>query len=215
MTTPAQQLTTGRFGDTVVERGIGGGLATIEQIAATSTHFHAARIDGVGDVVLAVTRTLDTSRAALARIELRAFIASAPGRGVLAALPADEMIIAPGAVAYAELHVASEGADVDERSAARLVRCHVTDGVPTPARARDVADLLATAWETELRFGSWPAVRGLLDAFDGADWAVDWLRERSHQVSSDGFLKVLVPAWLEPLAATTAPTRGDDEELEG
>lgn len=215
MSDSQQQPTRGRFGNVHVERGVGGGLAAIEQVAASSTHFHAARLEGVGDVVLAVTRVLDDQRAALARIELRAFVASAPGRGVLAQLPADEMILAPGAVAYAELHVADEQAGVDERNAAHLRRCHVTDGVPTPASARDVADLLAGAWEAELRFGSWPAVRGQVAAFDGAEWAIDWLRERSHQVDAESFLKVLVPAWLEPSTTASEPTRGDDEELDG
>lgn len=215
MSHSSTHLTRGRFGSAVVERGVGGGLADIEHVVAASTHFNAARLDELGDVVLAITRVLDEQRAALARIELRAFAATAPGRGSLASLPADELLQSPGAVAYAELCVADEAADVDERDAAQLVRFQVADGVPAPDVARTVADLLANAWEAELRFGSWPAVRGDLAAFAGAGWAIEWLREQSFQVGSDGFLKVLVPAWLEPAPTDADASRGDDEELEG
>jgi hypothetical protein len=195
---------TGTFLGREVRTGRGGGLAGGPAVpSGSSTHFHAARLPEFGDVVLAVTRTFDPATAASRTIELRAFAASAPGRGALAQLPVAELVEAPGAVAAAVLELAGEGDAADDRRAARLVRCAVTDAAPTAAAARGVAEWLRATWEAELAFGSWPAVEGTLAAFahDGgavADWAEEWLLGSEHLVDGDAFLKVLSPAWIEP-----------------
>lgn len=199
----------GTFLGTKVRAGRGGGLATnAATSAARATHFHAAQLPGLGDVVLSVTRVFDTKTAAALALELRAFAASAPGRGALAELPIDAIVDAPGAIAVAALELSAAGDEADERRPARLVRCVVTDAVPTAGAARGIADWLRTTWETELSFASWPAVRGTLDAFaiDGgevADWAREWLLDTEHAVDDSAtpaaFLKVLSSAWLEPI----------------
>jgi hypothetical protein len=193
-----------------VTTGPGGGLASTPPVSSgRATHFHAARLPELGDVVLAVTRTFDPSTGAALRLELRAFAAAAPGRGTLAELPTDTLLDAPGALAVAVVELSDAGDAADERRAARLHMCLVGDAAPTAASARGVADWLRTTWETELAFASWPAVRGTLDAFarDGgavADWARDWLVQSEHAVE-DGerasFIKVLSSAWLEDAAA--------------
>jgi hypothetical protein len=205
----------GTFLGTEVRAGRGGGLASGPALGSgRATHFHAARLPGMGDVVLSVTRVFDTTTAAALDLELRAFAASAPGRGALAELPVDAIVDAPGAIAVAALELSAAGDEADERRAARLVRCVVTDAVPTVAAARGVADWLRTTWETELAFASWPAVEGTLDAFaidggEAADWAREWLLDCEHHVddsSPAAFLKVLSSAWLEPAgAAGTKP----------
>jgi len=187
---------------------MGGGLASSGPTApGTTTNYHAARLPELGDVVLAVTRVFDRTTIAPLRIELRAFTAAAPGRGALATMHADHLLNAPGAIAYARVDLLEAGDPADERRPARLQRCFVTDAAPTAACARGVAEWLRATWETELAFGSWPALRGNLDAFatpDGgavADWARVWLKDAEHQVadSEEGaFLKVLAAAWLDP-----------------
>ncbi len=200
--------TSGTFLGVEVRIGPGGGLASTAPVpSGAAVHYHAARLPDIGDVVLAVARVFDETTGAALRIELRAFTAAAPGRGSLAAMPGSELLDAPGAIAYAELELSASGDSADERRAATLVRCVVTDAAPTAAAARGIADWLRTTWETELAFGSWPAVRGTLEAFaaDGgepADWARAWLVDGEHHVEEDGgeasgFLKVLSPAWLE------------------
>jgi hypothetical protein len=172
-----------------------------------TTHYHAAKLPELGDVVLAVARRFDQATGAAVGIELRAFAASAPGRGTLATLAPDEFLRAPGAIAFASLRLADHGDAADERRPATLARCTVSDAAPTAEAARGIADWLRSTWETELAFGSWPAVRGTVDAFgDGqggatADWAEQWLRDAEHHVGSEHparFLKVLDAAWLEP-----------------
>lgn len=196
---------TGTFLGREVHAGRGGGLASGQVVpSGSSTHFHAARLPEFGDVVLAVTRTFDPATAASRAIELRAFAASAPGRGALAQLPVAELVEAPGAIAGAVLELAGEGDAADDRRSARLVRCTVTDAAPTAAAARGIADWLRATWEAELAFGSWPAVEGSLGAFahDGgavADWAREWLLDSEHRVNDESFLKVLSPAWIEPV----------------
>ena len=201
----------GSFAGVDVHPGRGGGLATASPVVGggTATHFHAARLPELGDTVLAVSRVFDPESAATLRIELRAFSAAAPGRGSLAQMDEAELLAAPGAIAYASLQLATPGDAADERRAATLQRCIVTDAAPTVAAARGVADWLRTTWETELAFGSWPAVTGTLSAFarDGgavADWAHDWLLESEHHLADADsveltrLLKVLSAAWLEP-----------------
>lgn len=209
--TTDDQQSSGSFLGVEVRTGPGGGLASGPAVRASrASHFHAARLPELGDVVLSVTRVFDDTTAAALGIELRAFSASAPGRGALAELPLEGMLDAPGAIAAAELQLAAAGDEADERRAAKLVRCVVSDAAPTAAAARGVAEWLRATWETELAFGSWPAVSGTLEAFahDGgepADWASDWLRDSEHHVDDDAtppaFLKVLSAAWLEPSGA--------------
>lgn len=211
-TAPTQQTqsTSGAFLGTSVAAGRGGGLASsLATRSGRATHFHAARLPELGDVVLSVSRVFDTDTGAALAIELRAFAASAPGRGSLAELPIDRVVDAPGAIAAAHLELSAAGDEADERRPATLVRCVVTDAVPTPASARGVAEWLRTTWETELAFASWPAVRGTMDAFrtaggEVADWASGWLTESEHRVDDDAFLKVLSPAWLDDDPAADA-----------
>lgn len=204
----------GRFDGVDVHAGPGGGLASSPLPAGAdthATHYHAARMDELGDVVLAVTRTLDPTTAAILRLELRAFAASAPGRGALAAAGLRQMLAAPGAIAYASIEMASPGDAADERRVVQLQHCVVTDAAPTVAAAERVAHWLRRTWETELAVGSWPALRGSIAAFaiDGgapADWARTWLAASEHRVESapggssddDRFLKVFAATWLEP-----------------
>jgi hypothetical protein len=217
-----QGATRGSFGGVDVSTGPGGGLASSSPAAGgVSRHYHAARLPELGDIVLAVARVFDEETGAALRIELRAFAASAPGRGALAELDERDLLEAPGAIAFASIQLSQPGLGADERDLATLERCIVTEAAPTAAAARGVADWLRGTWETELAFGSWPAIRGSFDAFavDGgepADWAHDWLVESEHRVT-DGdpstFLKVLSDAWLEPSGgaddAADAATTGD------
>ena len=213
---PAQ--VSGRFDGIEVRPGTGGGLSSSSPVAAgATTHFHAARLPDLGDAVLAVSRVFDVDTTAALRIDLRAFAASAPGRGALAEMPERELLNAPGAIAFATVELSAAGDAADERRTATLTRCVVTDAAPTAAAARGVADWLRTTWETELAFGSWPAIRGTVSAFgvaDGApaDWAREWLRASEHHVAdgaedSAAFLKVLSAAWLE--AAASADDEAD------
>jgi hypothetical protein len=201
--------TRGRFDGVDVRTGPGGGLASPgERAVEAATHYHAAHLPGLGDAVLAVTRVFDPATAAALRIELRAFAASAPARGTLATMDEPALLHAPGALAFARIDLSRAGDDADERRAARLVRCVVTDAAPTVVAAQGIAEWLRATWETELSFGSWPAITGTMDAFsvDGgapADWASAWLEATEHHVDADGaddarFLKVLSPAWLTP-----------------
>ncbi len=217
--TASTPATRGTFLGREVQTGRGGGLASEPVVAhGGSTHFHAARLPDLGDVVLAVTRRFDPQTAASTAIELRAFAASAPGRGSLVQLPLDALASAPGAVAAARLELADEGDVADDRRPVRLTRCIVTDAAPTAAAARGVADWLRTTWETELAFGSWPAVEGTLDAFthdggDVADWAREWLLDAGHRVDDAGtHLKVLSAAWIEP---STAAADGEPDAATG
>lgn len=207
----------GTFFGTEVRSGAGGGLASGPLVSGgVTTHFHAARLPELGDTVLAVTRVFDASTNAALRIELRAFAAAAPGRGTLAGLDARSFADAPGALAFASVELATSGDAADERRPATLTRCVVTDAAPTATAARGVADWLRSTWEVELAFGSWPAVRGRLDAFslDGTDpavWAAEWLEASEHLIEPgehehDGprFLKVLSAAWIELDAAASA-----------
>jgi hypothetical protein len=197
--------TSGTFLGVEVRTGEGGGLASgIPTPSGRAHHFHAARLPELGDVVLAITRVFDTTTGAALGIELRAFAASAPGRGALAQLPASQFAQAPGAIAIATLELAAPGDRSDDRRPVTLERCVVTDAAPTAAAARGVAEWMRATWETELAFGSWPAVHGTIDAFaiDGgevADWARQWLAQSEHHVDGAepaAFLKVLSPAWL-------------------
>lgn len=221
--TTDEQQASGTFLGVEVRTGPGGGLASGPAVrSARASHFHAARLPELGDVVLSVTRVFDEETAATLGIELRAFSATAPGRGALAELPLDGLLDAPGAIAAAELVLAAGGDEADERRAAKLVRCVVSDAAPTAAAARGVAEWLRATWETELAFGSWPAVSGTLEAFahDGgepADWSTEWLRDAEHHVDTDAepatFLKVLSAAWLEPVGAAAGGSDAatDDE----
>lgn len=209
----------GIFLGTAVHVGAGGGLASTPPTGGGSaTHFHAANLPELGDVVLAVTRVFDTSTGAALAIELRAFAASAPGRGSLAQMPLDALVEAPGAIAVAGLTLSEPGDEADERRPAVLGRCVVTDAAPTVAAARGVAEWLRTTWETELAFASWPAVRGTTEAFSigggaVADWARDWLTDSEHWIGEGDpapFLKVLSPAWLDPARADDAPDAATD-----
>lgn len=203
-------ITTGAFLGTPVHSGRGGGLVTSPATAsARTTHFHAARLPEFGDVVLAVTRAFDERTGAALAIELRAFGASAPGRGALAEMPLDALVQAPGTIAVAHVELSAPGDEADERRPATLLRCTVTDAAPTAAAARSVAEWLRSTWETELAFASWPAVRGTLAAFspngsDIAEWARDLLVEGEHRIDGEGvdarFVKVLSAAWLDPEA---------------
>jgi hypothetical protein len=211
VTTNAQAA--GRFEGVDVRAGHGGGLASAGTVVVgDSTHFHAARLPELGDTVLAVRRVFDPSTAAALRLELRAFAAAAPGRGTLATMSEAELLRAGGAIAFASVTLAGADDAADERRAARLERCVVTDAAPTAAAARGVAEWLRTTWETELAFGSWPAITGTLDAFAidsgaPADWAREWLLDTEHHVADgdDGrFLKVLSAAWLADAATGDA-----------
>jgi hypothetical protein len=204
--TAGETTKSGTFLGVEVTAGPGGGLASGAPVpSGAAVHYHAARLPDIGDVVLAVARVFDADTGAALRIELRAFTAAAPGRGALAQMPGDELVEAPGAIAFAELELSASGDSADERRAATLTRCVVTDAAPTAAAARGIADWLRTTWETELAFGSWPAVRGTLEAFaaagdEPADWARKWLVDGEHHVDDADpatFLKVLSPAWLE------------------
>lgn len=212
-TATTKETMSGSFAGIDVTTGAGGGLASAMPAAGgVARHFHAARLPELGDTVLAVARVFDEQTGAALRIELRAFAASAPGRGSLAQLDEAELLEAPGAIAFASIQLSAPGYAADERGTARLERCIVTEAAPTAAAARGVADWLRGAWETELAFGSWPAIGGNLDAFafDGgepADWAHDWLVETEHLVTEGDettFLKVLSDAWLEPSGAADA-----------
>lgn len=202
----------GSFAGVQVRTGPGGGLASAPASGGVATHYHAARLPELGDTVLAVARVFDEQTAAALRIDLRAFAASAPGRGTLATMTEDELLRAPGSIAFASIELSAAGDAADERRTARLARCIVTDAAPTAAAARGIADWLRRAWETELAFGSWPAINGTLEAFavDGgepADWAREWLLESEHHVDDADpptFLKVLSDAWLEPGAGADA-----------
>jgi hypothetical protein len=203
----------GRFEGVDVRPGRGGGLASAGSLVAhDATHYHAARLPELGDTVLAVRRVFDPTTAAALRLELRAFAAAAPGRGTLAAMSEQELLRASGAIAFACVELASASDAADERRTACLLRCVVTDAAPTAAAARGVVEWLRATWETELAFGSWPAVGGTLDAFAidagaPADWAREWLLDTEHHVG-DGddarFLKVLSAAWLADAASDDA-----------
>jgi hypothetical protein len=201
----SDSIASGMFLGVEVCTGDGGGLASgIPMQSGRADHFHAARLPELGDVVLAVTRVFDTATGAALGIELRAFAASAPGRGALAQLPVSQFAQAPGAIAVATLALAAPGDQADDRRPVTLERCVVTDAAPTAAAARGVAEWMRATWETELAFGSWPAVHGTIDAFaiDGgevSDWARQWLEQSEHHVDDAdpaAFLKVLSPAWL-------------------
>lgn len=203
----------GSFSGVAVQAGAGGGLASRPPVVGVVTHYHAAQLPELGDVVLAVARGFDRDTGAATSIELRAFAAGATGRGSLAQLTADEFTRAPGAIAFAQLRLANTGDAADERRTAELLRCTVSDAAPTAEAARGIADWLRSTWETELAFGSWPAVRGTLDAFSEraggvpADWADAWLRASEHLVGDEQpatFLKVLDAAWLESPAENVA-----------
>ncbi len=208
----ADDITTGTFLGIDVRTGPGGGLASGAPVpSGAAMHYHAARLPDLGDVVLAVARVFDPATGAALRIELRAFTAAAPGRGAIATMSGEELLDAPGAIAYAELELSAKGDEADERRAATLARCVVTDAAPTAAAARGIADWLRATWETELAFGSWPAVRGTLEAFAApgggatADWAREWLVDGEHHVDDAdpaAFLKVLSSAWLEDASGT-------------
>lgn len=197
----------GSFAGIDVGSGRGGGLAVGAPVpSGRTTHFHAARLPQLGDTVLAVTRTFDRETAAALEIELRAFAAAAAARRSLVDVDAETFLQSSGAVGYGLVELAGAGDAPDQRRPARLVRCVVSDAAPTADAARGVADWLRTTWETELSFGSWPAVDGSLQAFalDGGaapSWAGDWLARSSHHVDAQGnFLKVLAQVWLEPLS---------------
>jgi hypothetical protein len=212
----------GSFAGIDVRTGPGGGLASSAPISGgVATHYHAARLPELGDTVLAVARVFDDQTGAALRLELRAFAASAPGRGTLAELDEPELLRAPGAIAYAHIQLSEPGLAADERDVATLERCVVSDAAPTAAAARGVADWLRGTWETELAFGSWPALIGTLDAFaiDGgepADWARDWLEQTEHRVADgepETFLKVLSKAWLRPASgAVESPDAATDRD---
>lgn len=198
----------GYFDGVAVRHGRGGGLSSLAPgMRGASTHFRAARPAGFGDVVLAVTRVFDERTSAPTRMELRAFSASAPRRTELASLDPHELYQSPGAIAFAALELSATGDAPDERRPATLIRCVVTDAAPTPQAARRVAEWLRATWETELCFGSWPAVRGSIAAFSApgggevADWARTWLEESEHRVwEAEGdtrFLKVLSDTWIQ------------------
>lgn len=206
-TTQAAPARGGSFLGTDVRTGTGGGLASSPPTpSGATTHYHAARLPQLGDVVLAVARIFDPRTAAALRIELRAFAASAQGRGALATMGASHFVDAPGSLAFASIELSAPGDAADERRPATLRRCIVTDAAPTVAAARGVADWLRATWETELAFGSWPAIIGTLDAFavEGgvpSDWAHAWLAAAEHRIDETStphsFLKVLSDAWLE------------------
>lgn len=212
----------GSFGGVEVRTGVAGGLSSAAPaVAGESTHFHAAQIPQLGDVVLAVRRHFDPATSAATQLELRAFAATAPGRGALADMPGETLLEAPGALAFAALALSAGGDAADERRPARLIRCAVTDAAATDDAARGVADWLRTTWESELLFGSWPAVRGRLSAFATtpggapAQWARDWLEQSEHHVGTDPdpqFLKVLAEAWLERSDDAADQTRSADED---
>lgn len=214
--------TSGTFAGIEVRTGTGGGLASSAPVSGgVATHYHAARLPELGDTVLAVARVFDEQTAAALRLELRAFAAGAPGRGTLAQLDEGELLRAPGAIAFASIVLSQPGLAADERDVATLERCVVTEAAPTAAAARGIADWLRTTWETELAFGSWPAIIGTLEAFaiDGgepADWSREWLEQSEHRVADgdpETFLKVLSGAWVEqaggPDASPDAATPGD------
>jgi hypothetical protein len=201
-----KEQASGTFAGIDVRTGDGGGLASGPVVTGgVATHYHAARLPELGDVVLAVARVFDVDTGAALYLELRAFAASAPGRGTLAELDERDLLRSQGAIAYASIQLSAPGYAADERATATLERCIVTDAAPTAAAARGVAEWLRSTWETELAFGSWPAIDGTFEAFasDGgepADWARDWLEASEHLVREGDpatFIKVLSPAWLE------------------
>jgi len=212
----------GSFAGIDVRTGAGGGLTSSAPVAGgVATHYHAARLPELGDTVLAVARVFDPQTSAALRLELRAFTASAPGRGGPAPRGAAARRRAPRAGPHAMIQLSEPGLAADERDVATLERCIVTDAAPTAAAARGIADWLRATWETELAFGSWPAIIGTLEAFaiDGgepADWAREWLEQSEHRVADgepETFLKVLSRAWLEPAtAAVGSPDAATDRD---
>lgn len=208
---PANGEISGRFGETHVRTGRGGGL--VHPVATEpATHYHAARLPDIGDVVLAITRTFDPRTSAARRIELRAFTAAAPDRGRLAAVSVEELLASDGALAAVELDLARAGDVADERRPAELARCAFAAAAGDRATGAGLAEWMRRAWETELAFGSWPAIRGRLEHVVIAErphgrggsvttrpaaWAADWLEATDHLVEGVGFLKVLGPSWLE------------------
>ncbi|MCW2950064.1 MAG: hypothetical protein JWN41_1077, partial [Thermoleophilia bacterium] len=155
----------GSFSGVEVHAGRGGGLASRPPVTGKTTHYHAARLPEFGDVVLAVTRSFDPDTGAAISIELRAFAAASASRGALVHMALEDFNRAAGAIGFAQLSLARLGDAPDERRPARLTRCTVSDAAPTAEAARGIADWMRNTWETELAFGSWPALQGSLDAF--------------------------------------------------
>jgi hypothetical protein len=190
---------TATYDGTPVHTGRGGGLASAHpEIERSHMTFQASRLPELGDTILAVTRTCESASHRPRTIELRAFAASAPGRGALAQLTRARFLGTAGALGWAAIEL-NDGA-------ATLERCIVTDAAPTAGAARTTAEWLRTAWESELRFGGVHVITGTMEAFavDGgepADWSRDWLEATEHRLD-DGpagwtFLKVLSMSALD------------------
>lgn len=200
--------------------GAASGVASGAARTTPLTHYHAARIDGLGDLVLAVTRTLDPTTMTPERIELRAFRADAPGRGALAVAPPDTLLAADGGLAWVDLDLHGDRDsfpwDAPGERIARLTSMHLAGDTPADRAVHAVnglADWLRTTWEMELAFATWFAVRGDARAFtpgedltdsrdpeqvvrddDFGTWAAIWLANNEYAVTSEppgSFLKVL------------------------
>lgn len=201
-----QVITSGVYEGTQVQSGKGGGLASHSFIKSEATHYHAAAIHQLGNVVLAVTRRLDPVSAATTHLILRAFAATSPNRNNIAQLEKREFLSSAGALAISEMSLALPGDEPDVRGTVVLNYLNFTDAVISAAAMQELGDLLCSTWEAELSFGSWPALRGNINvikaggAISGADIA-NWLVEREYNISETGsVLKVLSAAWLENAA---------------
>lgn len=198
----------------------GSGVASRPPMAGPVTHYNARRFAELGDLVLAVTRILDPVAMTPERLELRAFLAGAPGRAELMAAGPDQLLASEGGMAWVGIDLQCQRTsfpwDAPAERVARLERLHLQGAGPADRAVHAVnglADWLAATWEHELTFGTWYAVRGdarclerrdaLVQSDDPARslrtgdfgaWAATWLAGREYAVTTEppgDFLKVL------------------------
>lgn len=198
----------------------GKGIASGPPRALPLVHFHAARIDGVGDVVMVVSRHLDEPTLQPERLEIRVFRADIAERGAVPGLAGDALLDRDGGVAYVDVDLSL---DADEERAAALVRVARVKsfwlaGADADARAayvdNGVADWARSILETELLLTGYLAVQGIPSAFargggedtdEFASWARRWLESREYAVleSPATFAKVLNAAEFERVAGSS------------
>ena len=182
------------------------GVASRPPRGGPATHYQAARLPELGDVVVAVTRVLDPVSMAPERHQFRALLASAPDRARLLQLDGEELLAADGALGWVEVDLRggqlSEPWPAPERRVARVTGLLVAG--PTPAgravhASNGLADWLLTLVEAELAFATWLALEGDGTALertpdgsmspertwrtgDFSTWGADWLEGRGYAV---------------------------------
>lgn len=189
----------------------GAGIASTPAASGPVTHYHATRLDDVGDVVLAVTRILDRATCTPSRIQLRALRADATERAEILTGEGPSMLDVDGALAWVDVDLQGDHVDVPwiapSERVARVDALHLAGASPAERAGHVVtglADWLLTVVETELLFATWFAVRGDARALsparsgradedpagalrrgDFGTWAADWLARREYAVAHE------------------------------